>query len=187
MRLRGPYPSLALLATVLAFAPSVHAQQAAAPAQPKALAEIYACAQIAEDPARLACFDAAVGALKSAQASGEFAAVDAAGVRRIEREAFGFSLPSLPRLGLPGFSKGEDGGRAPEQTSEVELVIDRVSRIDGREAFIMANGQIWSHIDSNTNRKARPGAKVTIRRAAMGSYLMRVEDGGAALRVRRLE
>jgi hypothetical protein len=170
-------------------APGAVAQPAPPQAQsPEAIAKVYACAAIADAAARLACFDAAVGAMKAAEAGGEFAAVDAAGVRQIEREAFGFSLPSLPRLALPTLRRSEAAGAAePERTAEMAMTIARIGRFDGRPSFVMSNGQTWVLIDTQSNRLARPGATVTVKRAALGSYLMSVEAGGAALRVRRAE
>jgi len=155
---------------------------------PETLAKVYACSEIADSAARLACFDAAVAALKTAQTQGQFAAVDAAGVRQIEREAFGFSLPSLPRLGLPGLRRDGSGAVvAPESTPELAMTIARLGYYDGRRSFVMDNGQVWVLIDSKDNRFARVGAAVTVRRALVGSYLMGVDAGGPALRVRRAE
>jgi multidrug efflux pump subunit AcrA (membrane-fusion protein) len=173
------------LSIAAALAASVSLAHAQSPSQsPEVLAKVYACAGIAEGSERLACFDAAVAALKQAEGQGQFAAVDADRVQQIEREAFGFSLPSLPRLGLPGFRR--EGG-AVERTAELAMTIKRVGRFDGRPAYIMQNGQIWAAVDSETNRNAKPGAAVTVKRASLGSFLMSFERGGAALRVRRVE
>ena len=51
--------------------------------------------------------------------------------------------------------------------------------------FRMTNGQVWVQIDDENARNAREGGSVTIERASMGSYLMHVEAGGPAIRVRR--
>lgn len=180
--------TLASATTLLVFALAGPASAQPAPPQaPEVVAKVYACAEIADPAARLACFDAAVGAMKSAQTQGQFAAVDAAGVRQIEREAFGFSLPSLPRLGLPGFSLRRDDDAGAERTAEMGMTIARTGRFDGRPSFVMDNGQVWVTIGSETNRLARAGGKVTIKRASMGSYLMSVDAGGTSLRVRRAE
>jgi hypothetical protein len=177
----------AAAAAILALAGTAFAQPA--PLQsPEVVSKVYACADIADAAQRLACFDAAVAAMKSAETQGQFTAVDAAGVRQIEREAFGFSLPSLPKLGLPSLRR--DGGAAaaePERTAELAMTIARVGRFDGRQSFIMDNGQVWVLIDSQSNRLARAGEKVTVRRASLGSYLMSVVAGGSALRVRRAQ
>jgi hypothetical protein len=67
------------------------------------------------------------------------------------------------------------------------MKIARLGRLDGNQTFIMDNGQVWAVIVAEENRRARPGATVTVRKASLGSYLLSVENGGAALRVRRVE
>ena len=185
--MRAPNTSACLvLGAALALAAPASAQpQLPNPASPEVIQKVYACAVVAEAAARLACFDAAVGALKAAETQGQFAAVDAAGVRQLEREAFGFSLPSLPRLTLPSFGRND---AAPDATTaELALTIARRGSFDGRPSYVMNNGQVWVLVDTDDNRLARPGAAVTIKRGAVGSYLMKVEAGGAAVRVRRAQ
>lgn len=182
--------SVFLAAAAVAFTAALTGSAAAQPAplqSPDTVAKVYACSEIADSAARLACFDAAVAAMKTAQSQGQFAAVDAAGVRQIEREAFGFSLPSLPKLGLPGVRRGEGNDDETDALRTAAMTISRVGRYDGRQSFVMDNGQVWVLIDTKENRLARAGAAVTIRKAALGSYLMAVDQGGAALRVRRAE
>jgi hypothetical protein len=180
-----------LLFTLLAAAAVVVGTAAAQPTTPRAppevLAKVYACAAITDPQARLACFDAEVAALKSAESEGQFAAVDATRARQIQRESFGFNLPSLPQLGLPTFRRSSDGTPVEDSIDAQAMKIARLSRFDGRDAFVMDNGQIWVAISSDENRNAKAGAEVTIRKAALGSYLMSVEAGGRALRVRRAQ
>ncbi len=162
---------------ILAFACCASAAPANAQILPanSPLAKIYACAEIADPAARLACFDGEVGALQRQERAGEIAAVDAATVKELERESFGFSLPNLAAL-LPQ--------RDEQSPARLSTTIERV--IDGdRPAFVMTNGQIWRAIEPARNRHARAGATVEIRKASFGSFLMSVEGGGAAVRVRR--
>ncbi len=174
------------LVMVLTLAGPAAAQSAAPPQSPEALAKVYACAAITEADKRLECFDAAVSGLRTAENTGEFAAVDANRVREIERESFGFSLPSLPRLGLPG-TRRPDGTEVAGAPSSQAMKIVRTGRMDGNPTFIMDNGQVWAVIVTQENRLARPGATVTVRKASLGSFLLSVEGGGPALRVRRVQ
>jgi hypothetical protein len=150
---------------------------------PDTLAKVYACADVTRDAERLACFDNAVTALKTAQETGAFAAVDSAQVKELQREAFGFRLPSLPKLAFPTLRQ-ETEATAPV---EMNLTIARLGRADGKTTAIMSNGQVWIIVDSETNRNLRPGADVTIREAALESFLLSFAKGGAALRVRRTQ
>lgn len=157
-------------------------------ATPGVLDQVYGCANIADDGQRLACYDGAVGRLREAQTSGNLVAVDRAQAEEIQRDAFGFSLPSLPRL-----FGSRSGGGAPATTgvgevSEMRLEIASVvRRRNGPATFTMSNGQVWTQIDDENARNARQGGSVTIRRASLGSFLMSVDAGGPAIRVRRQE
>ena len=162
------------------FAPVAAAQT---PPRPGAgvLDQVYACAAVSVEAERLACYDQAVGRLRQAQTSGEVVAVDRAQAEEIERDAFGFSLPSLPRL----FGRERD---AEPTFSELQLEIARVEHRTNQPArFTMSNGQVWTQIGTEGVRHVRTGGAVRIRRAALGSFLMSVEAGGAAIRVRRTQ
>lgn len=165
----------------IAFAGVAAAQTQAPPQPPEALNQVYTCSNITDDAQRLACYDQAVGHLRQAQSNGDLVAVDRGQAETINREAFGFSLPSLPHL----FSRGSDGEEVGH-VEALELEVARVSpRGDGTATFTMTNGQVWAQIDNENARNVRVGGHVTVRRASMGSFLMHVDAGGPALRVRR--
>jgi hypothetical protein len=153
---------------------------------PQVLESVYACAGKTNDAERLACYDAAVGALKTAQSQGEITAIDKAQAKALERESFGFNLPSLPKLAFPDLFGNGDGGQAETPTAEVSATITRMSG-QSKPTFTLSNGQVWQSIDNEQNRNARVGGAVVVRRGVTGSFLMRIEAGGTALRVRRLE
>ena len=157
--------------------------QEQAPATPGVLDQVYACATVSEEAARLACYDGAVGRLREAQTSGNLVAVDRQQAQEIQRDAFGFSLPSLPRL---FGSRGDNQQAAIEDVAEMRLEVASVaSRRNMPSVFTMTNGQIWVQIDDENARNVRQGGTVTVRRASMGSFLMSVDAGGPAIRVRR--
>lgn len=167
--------------TAILWASVSAAPALADPPAPEAVTAVFACKQIAEPGARLACYDAAAARLADAQTAGEVVMIDRGGADSLRREAFGFALPSLPRL----FSAGR--ADAPD-LREVRLEIERVSRGgDGRAIVTMRDGEVWTQIDDASSARLRPGGAVSVRRAALGSYLMDVEAGGPALRVRRTQ
>ncbi len=174
-----------LLAAGFALFAAAAAAQTPAPAAPTpdAVAQVYRCAETAGDAPRLACYDAAVGRLRTAQQSGEVAVIDRAGAAVVERESFGFALPNLSRF-LPfggGDNRAEDND---QQAFTVERIVEGNT---GRVSFIMTNGQIWAQSETRSARHVRVGHHVTIRRAAMSSFMLVPERGGAGLRVRRQE
>lgn len=163
---------------LIAFAAPAAAQEP--PATPDALTQVYACAALTEEAARLTCYDTAVGRLRTEQSTGNIVAVDRGQIETIERESFGFALPSLPTI----FRR--DPTREQEAMSEANFTIERVSRhADGRSTFYMTDGAAWTQVESESARNARPGENVTVRRAALGSFMMSFESGGRSQRVRR--
>lgn len=172
----------------IALAGPVAAQEQT-PATPGALDQVYACRSITDEAQRLACYDGAVGRLQEAQNTGNLVAVDRGQAQEMDREAFGFSLPSLSRIFGGGSSSAPNAPNAPPQFERVDNIAMEIASVTHRRnlpsTFRMTNGQVWVQIDDEVARNVREGGSVTIQRASMGSYLMRVEAGGPAIRVRR--
>mgnify|MGYP006950286295 CR=1 FL=1 len=153
---------------------------------PRPTEGIYQCAAIADDTARLACFDKAVGDLKTAETAGKVRTVDVATIEKLERESFGFSLPSLSQV----FGRNEDAGKPlTQEVDEVTLPIASISvnRVTRKAQITLENGQVWEQIDSEEipRSKIRKAKEATIRKAAFGSFLMTI-GGGSGIRVRRV-
>ena len=121
--------------------------------------------------------------MKAREASKEILAIDADVAKDLQKESFGFSLPSLPKLSLPKLG----GGDGPE---EMRLAIKEV-RKSGRDYVIeMENGQIWRQTGGRLNYVPRGDIEAIITSAAMGSFKMKITDGKSTvrgLRVRRVE
>lgn len=175
---------LKTLAFIAALITSTGVATAQEQPRPEVLDEVFACREITDNTARLACFDRAVGSLETAAQSGQLVAVDTVQARRIEREAFGFNLPSLSRI-LPGFV---GGGQDEAPVADIQVTISRVrERGYQRHVFEMENGQVWASVEPLRPadlRHFRRGDTVTIRSAVMGSFLM-TADNGPAHRVQR--
>jgi len=154
---------------------------------PRPTETLYACAAEPDDALRLACFDKAVADLKGAENAGKVKTVDVASIEKIERESFGFALPSLTEI----FRRDEAGGKTDSpEVDEVVLPIASisVSRVTKKATITLENGQIWEQVDSEElpRSKVRKGKEATIRKATMGSFLMVINDSGASIRVRRI-
>lgn len=151
-----------------------------APLQDRAepLARLMACREVADSAARLACFDAAAGALDTAEREGEVVVFDRAGIAETRRQLFGFEMPTLPRL----FGNADT---APEIESIETTLQSAAFTSEGRWVFRLEDGSVWRQIDSERVRfRNRPGEAVRVRKASLGSFLLTV-DGGRAVRVRR--
>lgn len=174
----------------IAFAGPVAAQERT-PASPNVLNQVYACRDIADEAQRLACYDGAVGRLQEAQNSGGLVAVDRQQAQEMDRESFGFHLPSLSNIfGGGGGNDSQSAASTPrfERVDNIPMEIASVvHRRNSPSTFTMTNGQVWVQIDDEVARNVRQGGRVTIRRASLSSYLMSVEAGGPAIRVRRAQ
>jgi hypothetical protein len=165
-----------LAALAMAASP---AAQTPPPAQqrPETVERLAACRVVADNAARLACYDAAAAALDTAQQQGELVVIDRAQVNETRRQLFGFDMPTLPRL----FNGG--GG---EDLSAIETTLQSASQAsENRWVFRLADGSVWRQIDSEPVRfQNRPGQEVRVRKASLGSFLMTV-GSSRAVRVRR--
>jgi hypothetical protein len=154
------------------------AHSADEPAAPKAVQAAIDCRKLTEDKARLACYDSAVDALGRQLAQGEVVAVDQTQVQQVRRQAFGFTLPSLNLF--------DHGGGKADEMSEVVLAVESARRMgDGKWLLRLEGGQVWRQIDTGDfSRDPKPGAKATIKKAMLGSYMMMI-GGHSPVRVHR--
>lgn len=170
----------------LSFAPAmillVCAPTLAEEASP--LTDIYACAEISDGTARLICYDNAVASARSAEDAGEFTTITRSEAEAVQRDAFGFQMPSLPKLAIPklGGSSRDDGLKTDSdgQITEVELTISSISQdAFGKVILTFENGQVWIQTDSERIRisKKRPPVSAVIKRASLGSFLIRLSTG----------
>ncbi|MDO8408785.1 MAG: hypothetical protein Q7S93_01800 [Phenylobacterium sp.] len=169
------------LAAASALAPmAVLAQTPASPpGRAAVLQSLLDCRSLSEDSARLACYDQAAGAMDQAEAQGDIVVVDREQARNVRRQAFGFSLPSLAL-----FERGE----APDDIDNVTGVAKRAYQAaSGKWVIELEDGAVWQQTDTEKLvRRPRPGTKVEIRKASMGSFFMNL-DGQRAVRAQRVE
>ncbi|MDP3802489.1 hypothetical protein [Brevundimonas sp.] len=160
-----------------AAAATLSGQSLPAQERPETLERLMACRGVADGAARLACYDAAAGALDAAQRGGEVVVVDRAQVAETRRQLFGFEMPSLPRL------FGPDGGT---EIDSIDTTLQSASRNNENHwIFRLADGGVWRQVDSERVRfENRAGQPVRVRKATLGSFLLTVGDS-RAVRVRR--
>lgn len=147
-----------------------------APLPPAQIRELYACREIADAAQRLACFDREVGELSAADAAREITFTDRETARKTRRGLFGFSFPKLGGI----FGGDED------EIKEIETTIRAVSMDrSGQYTLVMEDDAVWSQIDTTRlPRQPKPGQKVKIKTATMGSYFATIE-GGRTIRMKR--
>jgi len=165
-------------AFALAAGGTAQAQDKPAAPLPEVFAKVLDCRGIADSAERLACFDAAVPALAKAQESKELRVVSREDVNRTRRGLFGFVGSGF---GIFGNDEDED---KKEEIKEITSVIKAVSGDSGSYVFTLEDGAVWAQSDETYLKKPQAGKKITIRRAALGSFMGSVE-GGLGFRIRR--
>jgi hypothetical protein len=142
-----------------------------------AVQAVVDCRKLADDTARLACYDKAADALGAAEANGDVVSLDRTQRAQVRKEAFGFALPSLTVL---------DKGEKPEAVDRIDDVVASAGQTpDGKWVIRMQSGAVWRQIDDyELARRPKPGMPVVIKRASLGSYMANV-DGQPALRMHR--
>jgi hypothetical protein len=188
-----------IAASFMTFGAVAWAQSGQNPANAVAspLEPIYACADKTNPTERLACFDAAVATIRAKEAKSEIVTFDKQRVEKVRREAFGFSLPSLPKLGFPAFGGGPKADSkdqsvaavaVEEDIEEQSFTVVSTRESAGRVVITLENGQVWRLTEAGElNAAKRPPYKVSIRTAAMGSFILTVEGRNKGYRVRRVE
>lgn len=159
--------------------------QIAAAETPDPMEPVYTCRSISSDAERLACFDKAVADLFDKHQAGTVTTIDTAAIETLEREAFGFTMPSLPSL----FARRGDGEPQRAGVDEVTEKVRsaRIQNISKRVIVTLENGQVWEQIDTQrvSSSSLRRAQEARVRKAALGSFLMTI-DGGVAFRVKRI-
>ncbi|MDZ4371860.1 MAG: hypothetical protein U1C74_10605 [Phenylobacterium sp.] len=175
---------LAVLALLIAAAPVAVAAQSPLP-QSAIAQRLIACRKIEATTERLACYDAMAQAFDQAQAAGDIVVVDREQAEKVRRQAFGFTLPSLSLFDRPARS-GEKPEVVREEADRLTTTLKQGrQRGDGKWMLELEDGAMWIQTDNEPlPRGAKPGAKVEIRRAAMGSFFINV-DGQRAIRAVR--
>ena len=182
MKTNAMWATGALLATALgvgAMSGGTAGAQPKGEARAAMLQKLLDCRKIAGEADRLACYDQAAVALDQAEAKGDIVVVDREQARKVRRQAFGFSMPSLSL-----FERGE----TQEELENVSGVV-AVARVNnaGKWVIQLEDGAVWVQVDSHDLHKTpKPGMPVKIRQASLGSFLVSIDNMGA-FRARRTE
>lgn len=139
----------------------------------KAFDQLLACKAVADPAQRLACYDQTVGTLADAKAKKDIVVVDRQEVREAKRSLFGFTLPNLRIFGDSGPDKGK-GAEEPEETEITATVRSAREDGDGNWIIVLDDGAVWHQTAGEIAIAPKPGGQVTIRKAALGSYFLRV-------------
>jgi hypothetical protein len=144
-------------------------------APPTVFQAVLDCKSVPDPTERLACYDKTVESMATASRQNELVVADRETMKEARKGLFGLGLPKLKLF----------GGSNSEEVNEIESTIASFrSASDGFLVFTLADGALWKQIDGRS-QSPKEGDKVRIRKAAMGSFLAKINDR-AAIRVKRL-
>jgi hypothetical protein len=158
-----------------------------------ALSAVAKCSEITATAERLQCFDAAAVSAKAVLAAAQQPAAQ-------ESEGgllawFGLAPEQKPvtkpeDFGVrPGIVAEEN--RPPELSEISATVVEYAKNAHGKSLFILDNGQVWKQVDGDTTelfrRSSDPDMKITIEKAIMGSFSLRIEGRTGMIKVRRVK
>lgn len=152
--------------------------------RPEIFTSLLQCRAIAEDAARLACFDRQSAAMDAAAQRDEVVVLDKGELKKTRKTLFGFSFPKLPFLSdsddKPSQSREEEG------FSHIEAKIASLRSMGyGKWQIGLEDGAQWATTEAITGREPEVGQTIEIRRAAIGSFLGKIA-GGRAVRMKRI-
>ncbi len=185
------------------------------------------CSALADDRARLACYDAlfppraaapapratpptpspapAASSIPAAPVAVAGAAAGVAAAVPAAAAAPQVAAPAPPVSPAPvagaeatpppspseafGLTAEQQQRRAPEKPAEVESIETRVTAVKAlqydRFRLTLENGQVWSQTEPTPRQRFYPGDTITIRKAALGSYMATGPKSSGGIRVRR--
>ena len=139
----------------------------------------HPCAAVPDDPARLACYDAAFGHPAAMPAGIALPAVSAADAAAQARRDFGLSEADKRAL-----DPERVGPTQPQSISGKVATVRK--RPTGEWVTTLESGQVWEQAESETKAVIRIGDEVTVRKAALGSFVL-ISANRIPMRVRRIK
>ncbi|MGK2911138.1 MAG: hypothetical protein ACSLE1_15255 [Sphingobium sp.] len=139
----------------------------------EAFERLVQCQEIAADAARLACFDSQVTAMKAGADRNELVVLDREEIKKTRRSLFGLSIPRLPFFG----DGNDQDVKKADAIIEINAKLTAVSSLNGGLwSFKLDDDTRWQTIEPFETITPKPGMAISIRRAALGSFLAKIND-----------
>ncbi|MCV0382535.1 MAG: hypothetical protein K5799_03635 [Erythrobacter sp.] len=149
------------------------------PDTPAIFGDVLSCADIEDASQRLDCYDESVARLAKSYGDDELQVVSRQSIVRSRRSLFGFPVPDAAFA-----DQSNEDDRA--ELNEIETAIVSVSNdASGRAILTLEDGSTWEQSETRWIPEPKPGEAITIRRAALGSYMASIEDRRAFRMKRR--
>ncbi len=166
----GMFGMIGVAAATFSVAPAF-AKDAPQP-RPEIFRKLVDCRSVADNAARLACYDAQVARLDEAESRKELVVVDKEQVKKARKGLFGLSLPDLGGVFGTGDDEEDENGLSEIQSTIKAALTGKT----GKWTIILEDGAKWVQTDTTAIRAPKPGQPVIIRKGALGSFVAKVND-----------
>ena len=175
---------------------------AAAPARADLAQDLLACARIADDARRLACYDrfatevieiglggasegvAAAGAAAGSSAGATTASAQPAAPATPEPAAASAATAAAPAAATDTFGLDESGSGPKKIKSNY---VGAFTGWDGDTVFRLENGQVWQQAEQGRMSWRAENPEVTISRGMFGVYRLSVKGVNKKVKVKRIQ
>jgi len=161
--------------------------------------QLQSCQQISDEEQRLSCFDQIVAQLDNSvisvtapQSSGSMTAAMPTRVAETAAVPSVAATAAVPATAVTTSRSINDefGLKKPDPVDELQEIgsIVKSTSLDKRKKLLITleNGQQWQQIDQGY-LKIKTGDRCTVKRGAIGSFLLKVDGITKTIRVRRVE
>ncbi len=191
------------LAFGLIWLAALAATTAGASAADNPVADMLACSSLRGEKARLKCYEASIPALRAAfpeaQIEADTMAKALAQKNEAEaREEFGLRAAEMEAQSpfeIEAF--GEEDLQASAKTKSEEIdslsasVVEIARTAHGKIVVVLDNGQVWRQLDSDSSAplipKTAQGLPVRLKKAAFGSYTIRIGNSRDLIKANRIK
>ena len=150
-------------------------------ASPVSSQALLKCAQIAQDDARLHCFDAVVSQLQSGPATSAPVVQSAPGAQP--------SKPAPPAAKEQPQDNNNFGLEEKQRQQAADGISAMITKVDqgprDKLTITLDNNMVWKQKDS-AFISAKKGRKATVEAGALGAFYLKVEGSNRRIRVERL-
>ena len=144
--------------------------QAQTQTQTSPLNAIYACASIVDDTERLACFDKNVPIIKVKEEKKEIITIDEESAKEIERDSFGFSLPSLPKLGI--LKPKSEKSKSSTKYFQVKSITNSRKGV----TITMENDHVWRQISGDIGIIPKGTVTAKVKPGTLGTFFISLKN-----------
>ena len=156
------HPIMVITSFVLTAHPA-EAHRLADSGTPESMQRLLNCRKISDSNVRLTCFDKGSAGIETALSDKDLVVIDRERARNASRSLFGFTSVNFGNL--------LGGG---EEIRQIDTSITSVGHnVDGGLILSLSDGSVWSQTDDHiVGSDPRRGAKISVRRGALGSFFV---------------